>query len=338
MSRSIPNKSKPVLILGIDIGGTFVKAGVINQNLKIEKKMEFPTHGQLPTKDLLNYWLRMIRQLLAGLLPQKVKAIGFGIPGTLDRKTGKIIAAPNLKNLQGVAVAEFFERNLGLSVSMDNDVNCFTLGEYELNWRARYKNMLALTLGTGIGGGLILDGQLYRGNGNAGEFGHISLDFHGRQCLCGSLGCFEQYASAQALTNFVRSILHNDYAREGKKYPEYWHEFSMQYPAKGPGDSFYEAITGKVITQGAKLKDPLALTAFAELGRYLGIGCATLANSLDPEIIVIGGGIRSSHGYFLPEARREFDRRAMRGIRENVKIIPARGSASAVIGCALLAS
>lgn len=335
MKKSMNIKSAP-LKLGIDIGGSFVKIGVVDQgnNLIIRKK--FSTRRDLKGEDLPGYWSGEIKKIIRDQGISNILCIGIGLPGILDDKKESIIESPNLKNLEGIPVKKFLSRELGVPIFIDNDVNAFTLGEYRQHWQGKYQNMLALTLGTGIGGGIIINGKNFTGGGSAGEFGHMSIQLNGRRCFCGSRGCFERYASAGALVGFLKERLYFEYTRKGKKYPNFYLENQNGKALFTSSDPRRWQVDGELVTALAKKNDKDALWAFRRLGIYLGIGCASLANNFDPDLIVIGGGIITGGRFFLPAARETFHRRAMKGIRDRVKILPAKDQDSALIGCALL--
>jgi glucokinase len=244
--------------------------------------------------------LEGINQLTKGV--SELRGIGLGTPGPVDR-TGQIARlAINLDGWQDVPIASWLQDQTGLPTIVSNDANCAGLGEGWLGAGQNYQNMIMLTLGTGVGGAIILDGQLYIGpQGTAGELGLITFQADGPVCKSGNRGSLEQYVSATAIQ------------RDTGRAAEEW---------------------GRLATAG----DPVALEFWQKYGRNLGIGLTSLIYVLTPELIVIGGGVSASSHFFLPTAQQELEERVLQPSRRGVKITTAQlGNRSGMLGAAKIA-
>jgi glucokinase len=306
-------------VIGVDLGGTKLAAGVVDRELQVHHRGFRPA----PTSGVLDALESITRELIqASEAP--VVAVGMGIPSLMDRAAG-VARWTNHLDLAGVAVADLMAERLGLPVVVDNDGNVALLAEHRAGAAKGASHAAMLTLGTGIGGALLVDGRLVRGaSGAAGELGHIVVDLDGPPCPgnCPSRGCLEAVASGSAL------------AVEGDRAI-----------ARDPSSALARAeaagrpVTGALVTELAHDGDPAALAAIEVIGRRLGVGLASIANALNPEVIVIGGGVIAAGELLLGPAREELAARALPPIAEAVRIEPARfGAESGVLGAALLAS
>lgn len=291
------------MFIGIDIGGTGIK-GVL-----ADREGVIFASGRTPTPKTAKEINQAIDSLARNLAKDadvpfsKIKGIGIGSAGSIDSDRGKVITSPNIPAWHNYPLAKEVEKLTGKKTFIENDATVAVLGELWIGRGAKYRNWFMLTLGTGIGGGAIVDGQLLRGrNGVAAEFGHIPMDHKGKPCGCGGIGCFEQYASATALIALAKELC--------AKYPK----SNVAAYAKS------QPLNAKVICEEYKTGDPLAKEAVDTVAYYLGVGIAALANVFNPEAVIIGGGISRNLAIFLPGIRKEIDRRAVRGIREKIVI------------------
>jgi glucokinase len=295
------------MFIGIDVGGTGIKGIIADKDGEILASGRTPT---LKTAKEINQSIDTLSRHIAqnaGIPFAKVKAIGVGIPGSIDSIRGKTIMLPNIPAWRNYPVVKEIEKLTGKKVFLENDANIAVMGEQWLGRGAKFKNWFMLTLGTGIGGGAIVDGRLLYGrNGVAAEFGHITVDHNGRECPCGSHGCFEQYASAPALVRLAQSLL--------SKYP------SSRVAARIKT----EPLSAHLVSDEFAQNDPLAVETINTVAYYLGVGISSLANVFNPEAVIIGGGLSRSLGHFLPGIRKELDVRGMKGIRENIKILAVK--------------
>ena len=253
---------------------------------------------------------------------EDVAAVGFGIPVTLDQRTGTAVYSTHLP-LAGVPFASVMSERLGIPVVVDNDGNCAVLAEARFGAGGGSADVVMLTLGTGIGGGLVLGGRLQRWIGAGAELGHMVVDMDGPPCqgACPNRGCLEVMASGSAL---VREA-----SLRVARRPD---------TALGAALESGRELTGPFVTEMAHDGDPVALDAIGTVGRALGVGLASLVNVLNPEVIVIGGGVIAAGDMLLEPARVEIAARALRPARDAVRVVPAAfGEESGMIGAALLA-
>jgi glucokinase len=306
--------------VGVDLGGTKMLVGVVGEDREVLYEDRESSLGQAG-EELLDTLEREIRQALDAR--SGAAAVGLGIPCTIDRKRGVAIQAVNLP-IRNLPVRDSMQERLGIPVFIDNDANVATLAEHRFGAARGVHEVVMLTIGTGIGGGLIIDGQLYRGaTGAASEPGHIVIDFDGPPCQgnCPSRGCLETFASGTAL------------AREGR-------EAAGREPESALGRALAagEAIDGKAVTDAANHGDQVAVAVVEQAGRWLGAGLSSLANIFEPEMIVIGGGVTEAIGdRMLEPARREMRARALPPMNEVPVKSAELGTEAGMIGAAEMA-
>lgn len=301
--------------VGIDIGGTSVRAAVIDQNGTIVDRARAMTpHTTRATEDLL---VDLVRDLRAG---HPISAVGLAVAGFISTNRQRVMFAPHLA-WRDAEVPAILSQRLELPVVMDHDVNSAVWAEYHLGAAAGSPVALLIALGTGIGAGLMIDGSIYRGaHGVAPELGHLTVVPGGRICPCGKQGCWERYCSGTAL------------AATGV---DHWREAGREIP----DELAVTDVTGTVVARAAADGDPQALAAVDELGHWLGIGMGLAADVLDPEVIVIGGGVSDAAPLYLPRAIATMERTITGGShRPHPRIAVATyGDRSAAIGAGLLA-
>jgi glucokinase len=306
--------------VGVDLGGTKVLVGVIGGERAVLYEDREGSAGQTGD-ELLNTLEREIRQALEA--HPDVDAVGLGVPCTIDRERGLAINAVNLP-IHNLPIRDEMRDRLQKPVFIDNDANMAALAEHRLGAARGASNAVMLTIGTGIGGGLIIDGELYRGStGAASEPGHIVIDFDGPRCQgnCPNRGCMETFASGTAL------------AREGREAAEREPE-SVLGRALAAG----ELIDGKAVTDAANDGDSVAVAVVEEAGRRLGAGLSSLANIFEPEVIVIGGGVAKAIGDLMLEpARAELRSRALPPMNEVPVQAAELGPEAGMIGAATMA-
>ena len=251
-----------------------------------------------------------------------VLAAGLGIPATIDRERGVAINAVNLE-ITDVPLREIMRKRLGLPVFIDNDANCAALAEYLYGAGKGAHDLVMLTLGTGIGGGLVLGGEIYRGSSGAGaELGHVVIDENGPPCQgsCPNHGCLETYASGTALAR--------DGTAAAGREPDSALGMAL---AKGDG------VSGKTVTEAAIAGDQVAREVMATAGRHLGVGLASFANIFDPDVIVIGGGVSAAGDLLLEPAREELRSRALPPMNKTTVKLAELGPDAGLIGAAAMA-
>lgn len=304
--------------IGIDVGGTKINALRVAREGEILDRKSVPT----PADDEEATMAAMV-DVASSILTDDVLAIGVGAAGLVDASDGMLRFAPNLA-WRELPIAPRMRDALGLPCQIDNDANVAAYGEYRLGAGRGYRHMLLVAVGTGIGGGIISDGRLFRGaNGFAAEIGHIIVEPGGPLCGCGNLGCWEQVAAGRAIDRMGREA-----ARA--------HEHSMLRRLAG-GDP--DAVSGKHVTDAARRGDAPALRVLGEVGRRLGEGIAGLVNVLDPQIVVVGGGAIVAGDLLLEPARAAFVA-TVEGAehRPRVPIVAAKlGNDAGAVGAAALA-
>jgi glucokinase len=307
-------------VIGVDIGGTKLLAGAFDADLTVSHRTNRPVLG-LDQNELLE----MIADAVAHIRTSvgRVDAVGFGIPCTFDRRTGVAVQAVHLP-LRDLPFASVMSERLGLPVVADNDGNCAALCEARAGAARDARDMVMLTLGTGIGSGIVIDGKLYRGSTGAGaEIGHMVVNADGPPCHghCPNFGCLEVMASGTALVRYVSLAV-------------------SRRPDTPVGRALEEGreLTGPLVTELAEAGDPVALEAIAAIGRNLGIGLANVVNIFNPEVVVIGGGVIAAGELLLGPAREVMHARALAPNRDVVRIEPAAyGPESGMVGAAIMA-
>jgi glucokinase len=288
------------LVIGIDLGGTSIKLGVFDPNGNCLQTIILRTPKPATPQAVLSTMLEGINSLIEQ--NGRILAIGVGTPGPVDPRGRVAKVAINLEGWDNVPLAEWLENRTGIPTILANDANCAGLGEAWLGAGRDFQNLILLTLGTGVGGAIILHGKLFVGHqGAAGELGLITLNPNGPLCNSGNQGSLEQYTSIGAI-----------HRRTGKD------------PAR----------LGELAEQG----DIQSLTFWQEYGRDLGIGLTSLIYVLTPQAIIIGGGISASFEYFLPAMQEEIERRVLSTSRMGLQILPAQlGNSAGMVGAAKLA-
>ncbi len=269
--------------LGIDLGGTKIAAALCNGG-KILKKVVFPTSASNGTQHILNTMIDAAEQAMDGHALQNILGIGIGAAGQINSETGEVIYSPNL-NWYNVPLAASLERKFKIPVKVLNDVRAATVAEQKFGNGKGYDSFANIFVGTGVGSGFVINGKLVNGATNsAGEIGHICMDPEGPLCGCGKKGCLEAYCSGTGLENYVKSEL----LKGTKSIISLMTEGNTEL-VKGP-------IIGKAAEQG----DELALRAIKRVGYYLGIGIANIHTLLNPDVVLIGGGMTALKQYYMP--------------------------------------
>lgn len=300
-------------IVGVDIGGTNIVAGgmPVDGSREIGIRTQ-PTSAHLGAASVAERIAGMVRAVISDIEKQigenagDIIGVGIGSPGPMDRERGIVILTPHL-DWKNYPIRDEVARLTGLRATLDNDANCATLGEWWLGAAKGGRNVIGLTLGTGIGGGIIIDGKLYHGSSDgAGEIGHASIDPKGRLCKCGNLGCLEAYASGSAIAERAQETIMAEGIRS-----------QMLDLAGGNVDK----VTCNMVFEAAKSGDSLALRLVEETGRYLGTGIANLLNIFNPDTVVIGGGVIQSGDALLAPIQAEVRRRAFPPIVDACRIV-----------------
>lgn len=302
-------------IIGVDLGGTKIFAGAVSRDgARTSGMRSIATQPELGADGVVDRMVGLVEGVIldtiqdTGATRKDFVGIGVGAPGPLDRKNGMVVVAPNL-GWRDFPLRDRISSRLNLPATLDNDANCATVGEFWLGAARGARNVIGITIGTGIGGGLILNGELYHGSSDvAGEIGHTTIDVNGRHCKCGNYGCLEAYASGPAIATRAREAL----AREDNAS-------MMTRMVEGQ----LERITAELVYDAAKKGDGLANEIVRDTARYLGAGIATLLNVINPDVVVVAGGVtRAGEALFGP-LNTEVRRRAFKPAVQAVRIVPA---------------
>ncbi|MBI2829719.1 MAG: ROK family protein [Chloroflexi bacterium] len=318
-------KEQKALALGIDLGGSKILSAVVDARgniLSRDYSVTPATEGlEAVVKSVLESADRALRQ--ANISVANLSAIGICAPGPSNPETGILFTSPNLPALKDVPLRDIIGKALGKPVFLLNDADAAALGELYFGAGRSARNFIYITVSTGIGGGIIIDGKVYHGaSGVAGEVGHIVIDDDGPPCGCGNHGCWETLASGTAL------------AREAKKRIDSGVKTSILEYAGGT----LEKVNAEAVHRAARAGDNLAVALIRRNAYYLGVGLANLINIFNPELIVIGGGLSNLGDLLLKPASEEAGRRAFRQSYQAVRIVRAElGSDSGVIGAASFA-
>jgi glucokinase len=309
-------------VLGLDVGGTKVLGVAMREDGAVVGECRQPTpRGEPALMDTLEAVARELREVTRNY--GDVTAVGVGAPGLVDRN-GVLWAAPNLPGVEQLPLRAELAARLGLPVRADNDATCAAWGERQLGAARGNDHVIVVTLGTGIGGGIITDGRLYRGaNGFAGEIGHMVVEPHGPLCPCGQRGCWERYASGSGLGRLAREAAHAGQAPR-----------VMELAGGDP-----EAVRGEHVTRAAVEGDEGACAVFARFAWWLALGLANLANAFDPQIFVIGGGLVEAGDVLFDPARVAFGGLVEAADRRpHISIVPAGlGERAGAMGAAAIA-
>ncbi len=309
----MPTKKRRYIV-GVDLGGTNIVAGAMSEDGAQHFGMRsIPTSAEMGAEGVADRICGLIEGVILDTMNETdahrkdFMGVGVGAPGPLDRERGVVVVAPNL-GWRDFPLLDRVAKRLGLPASLDNDANCATVGEW---WQGAARggiNVIGMTIGTGIGGGLIIDGKLFHGASDvAGEIGHTTIDLNGRHCKCGNYGCIEAYASGPAIATRAREVL----VRE---------ETASLLPALV--DNHLELITAETVYEAAKSGDAVAQEIVRDTARYLGVGIANLLNIVNADTVVVAGGVtKAGDALFAPLAA-EVRRRAFRPAVDAARIVP----------------
>jgi glucokinase len=317
---------KPRLAIGIDIGGTKVAGGVVDADgLVLHRARRDTPHRSKSPSVVEGTIVEVVAELMQFAGPEAVAAVGIGAAGFVAADRATVVFAPHL-SWRHEPLQEALQKRVAVPIYVDNDANAAVWAEWKFGAARGQTHVMMITLGTGIGGGILIDGQVQRGRfGIAGEFGHMQVVPGGHRCECGNRGCWEQYASGNALVREAHSL------------------FSANSPIANDlldsVDGVVDNLTGPLITQAARDGDPTARELLAEIGNWLGVGIANLAAALDPGMFVVGGGVSAAGELLVASARETFKRQLPgRGYRPEAQIVVARlGNEAGLIGAADLA-
>ena len=311
-----------MIAIGIDIGGTSIKGAAVDSNGRVYETFSMPFVKGEPGEITVKKLASIVKEYVASFdLEKKIVGIGIGCPGTLDIKNGVVNYSNNL-GWDNLPIVDIMHEQLPYPIRLTNDANAASLGEAKFGAGKSYETIIMLTLGTGVGGGIIIDGKLFEGNeGKGGELGHTVIVVDGEQCTCGRKGCLEAYASATALIRDAKKAM-----RSNKK--------SLMWKISPDID----LVGGKVPFEAAKQGDPTATAVIDNYVKYLGEGILNFCNIFRPNVIVLSGGLANAGAFLFDKVNKYVEERYY-GYKSTpaVKIVPAElGYDSGKIGAAAL--
>jgi glucokinase len=317
--------SKQEYLVGVDLGGTKILAGVFTQQIKSLGKSKTSTKASRGPAAVIERIAHCVQDAVdeCDLDLKQIKGIGLGAPGAVDSDEGKVIFAPNL-GWENQSIKKELEKALGVPVFLENDTNICTLGVYHVEFDTKPKHMVGIFIGTGIGGGIIIDGKLYGGlNHTAGELGHMILDVDGPKCSCGNKGCFEAFAGRASLFRKIQALV-----KDGEK--------TVLTEMLGPDlADMRSGDLRKALRKGDKLVEKV----IEEAAEYIGMACGNVINILNPQVIVLGGGVMDALEdemmSIIVETAHDC---ALQGTDKGVEIIASKlGDNAGIVGGAVLA-
>ncbi len=306
------------VVLAADLGGTNLRMAAVDDAGKVIFRVKNETPQKGTAEEIIQVIIEAAEHCRANLKDEKISAITAAVPASIDYQNGLIKKTPNLPMLDGFPLVKILEKKLGITALVENDANSAAIGENWLGASKGFESSITVTLGTGVGGGIILKNEILRGaDGTAAEIGHICVEPFGKKCGCGSYGCVEQYSSATAVVR---------------------HSIELADELQENSESVKDKMqTSEQIFEAAKNGDEIALESFRRQGFYLGIALSGLINTLNPEIIVIGGGASAGWDLFVPELKKQISVRAYKEPASRAKIVRAElGDDAGILGAAKL--
>ncbi len=309
--------------IGIDIGGTKIVAGLVSEAGRVTARQKIKTESHLGYPAIREKIERLVHELLATarVKEKSIKRMGISCAGQIDHEAGTIIFSPNL-HWQNAPLKRDLEGAFGIETSIENDVNAATYGEWRFGFNKSGSDVVGIFIGTGVGGGLILNGKLFRGSSFVGgELGHITLNPYGYPCRCGNTGCFEAYCGGSYI------------ASRAKKHLEQGYKGKLWDVIKGD----IEAVNASHIEEAWLLGDDLCRELWGEVIEYLGAGLQSTANLLNPGLIIFGGGVIAGTKRLVEEAKKVMERRAMPASVADLRVERARlGDDAIILGAAFV--
>jgi glucokinase len=305
------------LVLAGDLGGTNFRSAVVDETGKIYGRLKRETPRTESKTQFLRELAEQISELIASTQTEgQIRAVTLAVPATVDVKSGHVMKAPNLPVLNDFKLSSQLSELIDIPVVLENDANAAAAGEMWLGAAKGYSTVICLTLGTGVGGGIILDGELWRGiDGTAAEIGHLVVEPEGVKCGCGGWGCLEVYSSATGIVRMARELI-------GKE------DSSLRD----------KDLTAETIAREAAKGDKVSVEVYRRAGCYLGIALVSLINLLNPEVIVIGGGVAAGWDLFIHHIKEQVNSRAFAVPAKRAQIVPALcGDDAGLIGAAHIA-
>jgi glucokinase len=302
--------------IGVDVGGTKIAAGIVNSQGEILDEVRYPTPHS--SEKLVETIAGAVSEVGDG---SEVGGVCLAVPGLILAQENRVVFSPNLRAVEGIPLKDELEPRMGLPLTVENDGNAAAWGEFRFGVGSEADHLVFVTLGTGIGGGVITQGILMRGaQGSGGELGHVTVHATGPRCACGNRGCLEALASGTAIGRRAREV-------------------AIEYPDSALGRlAARRQVLGEDVTELAREGDKVALSVLEEAGTWLGVGLAGFVNVFNPEVVAVGGGVMAAGELILEAARREVHLRARPPSRDLAEVkVATLGARSGVLGAAALA-
>ena len=307
--------------LGIDLGGTNLKGAIFTEALEMQYELSVPTEETKGPESVMQNIIKTCHELISSvnISPSEVSSLGLGIPGLLDPETGFSYLSPNFTDWENIAVADYIQKGIGIPTYIDNDVRMNLYGEWLYGSRQGYQNIVLVTIGTGLGSGLVVNGRVvYGASASAGEVGHMQVVQDGRPCRCGGRGCLGRYVSARGMVNTINQLLD---------------EGCESILTDWTNDTL--SIEADMISSAYDAGDPLAIEVMQFTGEKLGYGLSNLVNLINPERIIIGGGVAAAGDRLLDPVRAAMKKHALPLSNARCEIVTASlGSRAGLIGAA----
>ena len=294
--------------IGVDLGGTNVKVGIVSQEGKIVKKLSLETFANIGPDEVIAQIKKAVEQILTGN-KLKIRGIGVGSPGIVSPKKGTVENPPNFSGWNKINLGKILNKEFDINIHVENDANAAAIGEMIFGAGKKLDSFVMITLGTGVGGGIIFKGKLFRGEfGAAGEIGHMSVDLNGPKCNCGSFGCIEAYVGNNYLVKRVKNELNEH--RESKIWQILKNDLNL--------------LTPLIIDEAATSGDEYAQSVVKNMGMYLGAALASVANALDIGTFIIGGGVAGFGKPLFDSIQKTAESRVLTPIRKRIRVLPAK--------------
>lgn len=293
-------------VIGVDLGGTKINTGIIDESGKIILSIKVPTLAKEGPYPVIERIKKSIYDVLieANMKLEDIKGIGIISPGPIDSEKGLVVNPSNLPGWDHIPIVKLLKEEFKLPVMLDNDANAAALAEYMFGSGRGLKNFVYITISTGIGGGIIINGKLYRGtNSNAGEVGHMTINYNGPKCNCGNFGCFETYASGTAIARYAKKAVFDN-------------RTTLIKELAGENE-----ITAQHVFEAAIKEDPVAIELIDEEAFYLGVGISNIIAFANPERIALGGGVSKQWDMFYNRMMETINERALKPMIDVCQIV-----------------
>lgn len=318
--------ARKTFAIGVDLGATTIKVGIVGKNGNIPDQLSVDSKANKGPAVVIQQIIFAVQELISRYKISECSGIGIGAPGVVSSTDGTVQHPPNFTDWTKVDLGKNIRKAFKLPVFIENDANCAAMAEARYGAGIEFKDFLFVIWGTGVGGGIILDRKIFHGpHGGAGEIGHISIDYNGRQCNCGNFGCIESYIGQRYLSQRTREII--------QSLPKDGTLSKIELLVDGNLNKIDPAI----ISQAAEDGDPTATTVLGEAGTLLGCALASILNVLDLRVVVIGGGISAAPAFVYEAIISSVRERILKPHKENVRVIRAKlGNTAGIVGAASL--